>query len=363
MSWNAYLVRTMTGEVGTKLEPENLSWNIPLNGIESGRVVVRKEHLREIERQRWDSDWGGILITRTLYDGSELPWVAGPITGHPKETPRELTLSYEGIRNIFETRHIEQTVEYVDLSYGAIAWELVKHGMNRTGGALPIVHGSPSEADVHRLKYDAWNLANNKIDRRLKELSEMDLGPDLMFRPVWANEEHTRIQWSFEHGTKDQPTLSQTFTPDWDSTAYESDVVDISISTDSVNVVDKVWYTGAGSGATASVAMSFSDRRIIAGYPLREKVMSDPDQRSNSVLTQKAAGYIKANNKGIDQVSMEVRAGSDRNPLGVWRVGDAANITVKDWFEIPDGTYRMRIIRASGDYDENVTLEFQEDSW
>lgn len=511
MTWRAYLAETSSGLAYRSLEVDSFTWEDEVNRIAGGRAVIRKESLKGLARHQYDVIQASLVLCYVRPDGTEVPWVGGPITGRPTETRRALTVEWSGMRHMMARRlalregavaeaqatlqalistrkaaevakatvktrdkaysdakttawealkaardaagttkttgnsyiqnntppggknyfwirttdnmpHVWGTSSYVaktttaarnaantavtrrdqreaaevalataktdeaqknaaaealeaDTQYdfnvrfsnatlGGIAWSLINLAQMKPGGRLPIVRGTPHETGTETRTYHWWDLANLNVDKLLTELSEADNGPDIHFRPRWADAGHTRFEWEVVHGTRAQPTIAQRWTPDWDASAEKSDVIDIEIANDASAVADRLYATGAGQGAGTLISQATNLARVQSGRPFLETVISDSNQKSITTLAQRARGRLSAGREPFDQLSIEVRANSTKNPLGEWRVGDGAMITLADeWVHIPAGTYLMRMIKASGSLSENVTIEMQEDQW
>lgn len=361
--YRVYFLRVLTGEVGSAIDARALSWSIELNKTESFSITVGKDKLRRTERTWWAPWSGGVLVTYTGPDGIERPVVAGPITDWGKEDGDTLELTCEGIRAIFRGRTVWHTLAYRGLSYGAIAWELCKHGMDKPGGALPIYHASPYEQATRERTYEGWNLANNQIDKRWEELSNVIAGPDIMLRPEWANQEKTRIRWGFHHGSHAFPFIAQKWTPDFDTTPAAADVTDPQIISTGAHLVSRVWYTGAGEGEGIVRVYAENLKSVVDGAPFLEDVLSDSDQPAPGPLQVKADGALKARQAMLDQVTFKANAASSKAPLGSFFVGDICRVTLSEWLSIPAGSYDMRLIKMSGSLEQLVTLDFQEASW
>ncbi|WP_237220383.1 hypothetical protein [Rothia nasimurium] len=361
--YKVYFLRVTTGEVGSAVDARAVSWDIQLNDTESFSVTVGKDKLARTPRLWWAPWSGGVLITYTSPDGVERPVVAGPVVDWGKEDAETLELTCEGIRAIFRGRTVWRTLEYRGLSYGAIAWELCKHAMDKPGGALPIYHASPYEQATRERTYEGWNLANNQVDKRWEELSNVIAGPDIMIRPEWANPQKTRVKWGFYHGTHDWPFIAQAWTPDFDTTAPVSDIGDPQIISTGAHLVSRVWYTGAGEGEGIVRVYAENLRSVAEGVPFLEDVLSDSDQDKPEPLQAKADGALKARTAMLDQVTFTLQANSRKTPLGSFFVGDICRVTLAEWLSIPGGSYDMRLIKMSGSLDGSVTLDFQEASW
>lgn len=364
--WKVYPILTTTGEVGSELDPVSGSWSIELNKTEEFSATFKKKDLLKHSRYWWFPWSGGLLFTHTDSTGVETPIVAGPITDYGSETVDSLELKCGGIRKVLAKRNVWEHLEYRSMSYGEIAWALVRHGMDgRPGGALPIVHGVPYEAGRFERTYEAWNLANNGIDKLLTDLSNVQLGPDIMFVPRWVEGiEQRRIEWVMYHGTNSAQSLPYVGSVDFDTTAPQADIGEPSVSSSAAGLAHRFWYTGAGEGE--GTAREYAED-LTAVYrdkmPFLESVSSDADQPGAEQLRAKAAGALAANREMVDQVTFMVRANSEKTPMGSIRVGGFASVTLRGWINIPDGTRSMMIVKANGNLSDAVTLDFQEGVW
>lgn len=362
--YQAYFIKTTTGEVGSTIDPTSLSWSIELNKTESFSLTVPKTTLTTIDPTWWEPWSGGALITFTSPDGIERPILAGPIINHPQEDQQTKTLDGAGIRAIFTKRTVWETLPYTNLSYGTIAWELCKHGMEKPGGSLPIYHASPYEKTTRQRTYEGWNLANNIIDKRWEELSNVQAGPDIMLRPEWVpNTNQTRIRWGFHHGTHNNPYIHQPWTPDFDTTAVASDITNLKITSKGAHMANRVWYTGAGEGEGIARVYAQTLTPVQKGQPFLEDIFSDSDQPNPDRLQEKADGALTTKQNMIDQITFDALAHSTKHPLGTYNVGDLCTVTLSNEIAIPDGTHTMRLLAINGTLDPTVTLDFQEAQW
>lgn len=367
-NYRVSLVRTITGDRGPVFEPSSLSWSIELNKIESGSLTVPRQILARVNPEWWYPGAGSVLVTYQDPFGRNIPVVAGPITGWPTDKGDEVSFDFAGIRNELKYRIVQKDKAYRGLSLGSIAWRLVKETMEETpGGMLPIVHGSPDQqvgddAD-HQRTYEAWNRQNNAIDKRLTEISEVINGPDIMFRPEWVDETEQAVQWVMYHGTEKRPPIIQTWTADFDLTGPAPGITDPQISSDASLLAHRIWATGSGEGKDVAVAKAENLASLSKWVPFREHVLTQTDQGDDSKLLAKARGELEASQHITQQVNFSIRADSKKYPLGSWKVGDTAMVTVGGFLTMKDGTRPMRIMKASGGLDEKVSLEFQEDAW
>lgn len=274
--YRVYLIHTLTGQVGAQLSPESGSWEIPLNGTESFSVKVPLSELEGIAGSWYSELWGGLLITWS-YKGKETPWLAGPITARPLITQDFLELEAKGVRELYSRLVVGTDIRPRNESLGHIMWLLadaihIKPGMSE----FPIYDATPDPGGKgHSRNYFAWNLQNNGLDKRMQELSAVANGPDVMFRPVWADEGHTSIKWGVHHGTSLSRHIYSPSLHLFDTTAPFSAIQDVEVRSDSSNLVSRVWASGSGEGAGTAIARVEDWSLVKAGFPFTETVLSD----------------------------------------------------------------------------------------
>ena len=161
--------------------------DITLNQAGSATVTVQKSSLEGIS-SRWLRPWAqGFLLTLEVQD-DEVPVFAGPITAPPDEYPESLSFSVSGIRSIFEHRFLtledydageltplrKSVVSYTNRSLAFIAQDIVRRGMAKRGGHLPIRFATNPGTGTSTRTYEGFDLENNRVDKRLTELSNVD---------------------------------------------------------------------------------------------------------------------------------------------------------------------------------------------
>lgn len=283
--WRAYMIRTTTGELGAQLHPVDGSWEIPLNGTESWKIKVSVEDLEGVDRAWYTEGIGGVLITWTV-DGKEIPWVAGPVTQWDAETDGFLEYSGGGIREWYARLVIGTDLRVRNKSLGHIMWLIAKQAELKPGGGPPIYDATPDPLGRgHERNYMAWDLANGGMDKRMSELSAVINGPDVMFRPEWANDAHTRIRWGCYHGTSQSARIQSPTVHVFDTTAAYGSLSSVEVRTSSSFLVSRVWATGAGSGAGTMIARAEDHSLVSAGFPFYETVISDTSATADTEAT------------------------------------------------------------------------------
>lgn len=357
MTWRAYLALTMTGEVGTILDTASGSLTVELNGVEDLTVVCSRASLDGVHPMWW-SPWSGALVV--TYESAVVPETvmgAGPLTAPVKEDRRAgtVTLAAQGIGALLAKREVldrdyrpgdedtlrASTLAWSGVDLGSIVGRIITVALAKRAGWAPIVIPPERPADRQRT-YEGWNLSNNGAWKRIQEITEVIGGPDVMLRPRWTDDTHTRIEWVLVTGTEAQPTIAQDRTIVWDATSQDSPVASMSVASDSSALAHRAYCTGAGEGAGVALAMAEVDR-IPERMPLLETVVSDSDAEHAPLLAEKARSALAV--EPVEQVSLVVHSQQDA-PFGTWQVGDLVEVVCEGWLSIPDGSHHLRIISA-----------------
>lgn len=389
MTWSVHLVQTMTGRVGEELKVAgDISWSIPINGIEELSATVDRPQLRQISAALRRPRNGSLLLCWESETVGRVPWILAPISSPITEDPVSDTakISCKGLGFLLENRFVlddeflpevgtpsaaamknltKSTFSRKGYSLGTIAQDIVKAATAKTGGYLPIRYGTPREtgAGLNERNYEGFNLANIGAWKLLTELSEVTNGPDFTFRPEYVDGDEAMVRWVMYNGTVAQPTIHQTSTLDLDTTAPIGPVASVSPTRSSTNLTSRVYWTGAGEGAGILLRAAQDLSRLRDYTPLVETVGSTSDSENASLIQAHANAALADGKEPLTQLSVSMD-GADRSAeIGTWFVGDSARVTVKGWLDIKDGTTQRRIISAKGSSSTEVTLEFQEDTW
>ena len=338
----------MDGARGARLDlAAEGSWEIPLNGIESFSVTVGKDQIRRLDPLWWSPYRTSVAVSWQREDGSLDALIAGPITGPPTETRATATFECRGIGAIFERRVLTaqepislstaaqvemmtKRLRYAGMSLGTIGQEVVKRGMAKVGGTLPITFGSPREqgSTLNERTYEGHNLANNGVWKRLTELSGVRNGPDIAFRPRWNAEGW--LEWVMVHGTRAQPQIAQDWAMDLDTTSSLSPVASVDVTTDASRLASRVYWTGAGEGSATMVRVAEDRSRLHDQMPILESVGSTSDSANRDLIREHAIAALAASRDVVTQISMRVDGSDQRCEIGRWHVGDAARVTLGD---------------------------------
>ena len=347
--------------------------DITLNQAGSATVTVQKSSLEGIS-SRWLRPWAqGFLLTLEVQD-DEVPVFAGPITAPPDEYPESLSFSVSGIRSIFEHRFLtledydageltplrKSVVSYTNRSLAFIAQDIVRRGMAKRGGHLPIRFATNPGTGTNTRTYEGFDLENNRVDKRLTELSNVIGGPDIMFVPEWADGSRQHIRWAMYTGTPGYPPIAQGWTMVLDAGAPEPQISELSMNVDGSHYATRAYATGTGEGAGIAMRM-YDDTALLAdGHPLLENTTSYPSVSKTTTL----ADYARAGTSIRPKVELHatIDISDERSPYGRWMVGHEAIVKPGPWSTITDIEKPLRILRMAGDLDTtHMTLYFQEE--
>lgn len=370
--YQAYLVETVTGQVGHRLAlVGNPSWSDEINGTGTHSVTVTRSDLETVERKRFAPWYGSVLITYTNKEGEEVPAAAGPIQSYPEITQGSVKIECRGIRALLARRFVLKdgapgavnTIKYEGMSLGTIAKRVVEVCQDRPGGELPIRYATPTEylSPGNQRTYESWNIANLSVDDVLTKLTEVIDGPQVQFLPHFRDSSKQFIDWHMYTGTSVQPYISQFTVPDIDLTSDDNGVVDYSVASVGTALTNRSYGTGAGEGEGTVVTYSENLNLVRKGYPFLESTFADSEITADKIhrLKSAAANEVENSQRMIDQVSLTIQADHRRNPFGMIVAGCEISLTVPDLLVIKPGTYSMRVINISGG-GANLQLELQE---
>lgn len=371
--WSAYLVQTMTGSVGPRLPllgDAGVWTDGPLNDATSGQVKVPAAELLKYERHWWGPWSGSILV---CFDGH--PITLGPILNLPEQAAGGVFLPFGGLWSLLDHRIVtytdygdgegiplaESVVDYLGPSLGQIAADLVWKSMRRPNGMFPFEVRSVAEPPPGRQRtYEGFNVTNNSVGKRLREITEVIGGPDIAFRPEWVpGAEGSRVQWVMHHGTEGMPEIGQPRTFTLDLTAPKGTFAEPSIKA-AASRFTRAYMSGEGEGAgTVMEIVSLHPSELDQFAPFLETAEGDSQAANPDLLRARGEGLVRR--MDTIQITTEILAHQPGMPLWTWHTGDAMVVRVPDrWPQLPPGTYQMRVLSRSGTFTSNkIKIEFQ----
>lgn len=388
--FQAFLCNTVTGKVTAYVPVSKVAWGQRLNGAGPVQASIK---VTAKELQNFDLRMATMVLRQSLgiaYNGQILE--CGPIWQQNYEADKEeLQLTASGLWSIFDNRKAlpgnapsvamnaqewlanavamgwgapnATEIALSNLSLGSIARELVRISIQdnpftrpdgSNAGALNIVL-PPVVAGTHQRTYNGYDLGN--IGERLRQLTGVENGPDIRFRPRFKNDDPTVVEWALETGSDAQPLLLQNG-PDWiwDTAVSSSGVVKLGVKRDATGMAARAWVPGNGQERRMKLAWQTDLTLVNAGFPWTETDIASKDVESQTILDSVANRLLTDSTAPWDEWSLQVRA--DQRPrLGEFLPGDWAQINVGPGHPmIEPGTYRARIMAVDGDHSETVKL-------
>lgn len=388
--FSVFLCNTVTGKITSYIPPSKVSWGMRLNGAGPVQATLK---LNAEELRNLDVKMATMVLRQSLgvaYNGEILE--CGPIWQQDYDAGNEeLSLTASGLWSIFDTRKAlggnspgsaidaqdwianriargwdapnASVISLSNLSLGSIARELVRISIQdnpftrpdgSNAGALNIVL-PPVVTGTNSRNYMGYDLGN--IGERLRQLTEVQNGPDIRFRPRFKADDPTVVEWVLETGTPTQPLLVQSG-PDWiwDTAVAESGVVKLGVKRDATGMAARAWVPGNGQERNMKLAWETDLSLVNIGFPWTETDIASKDVEDQVLLDAVAARLLADSLAPWDVWSLQVRA--DHFPrLGQYLPGEWAQVNVGPGHPMIDpGSYRVRIMAVDGDHSETVKL-------
>jgi hypothetical protein len=367
-------VRTKTGAVNRDLPVASLKWSLPLGGPGTITVTLAtdSEEVQTLELRSLTTAVRDALAVQYTSPAGTFILECGPIWKRRYKPENEtLELEASGLRSIFERRKnvpgaqltafgtpMTSEIVITNKTLGSIARELVRISIQDNAqamGQLNIV--LPADvAGTHDRTYHGYDL--QWIDDQLRELSGVTNGPDIRFRPRFNASNPALVEWPMEYGTEADPLLHQAGDDwVWDTDAPDSAVVGLGLEEDATGLGCYAWVPGNGQERDMVLGEALDITLADLGWPWLEREDSTHKTNGDQADLDDYATRLQADSLyPWNQWRLTVRA--DLPPyLGEYQPGDWAQITVGAGHpEIPQGTYRVRIMGMEGDESQNVEI-------
>jgi hypothetical protein len=320
-------------------------------------------HLIARDRPDWQARLRDLLMPSRigimlLYNG--VPIIGGPIGDTVRITTVGVELEVVGYTQLLKQRYLvpedgfsaKKQYRWTKLSLGTIARRIVSTVLEKASGALPITF-LPERKGTHERTYQAFNVPNLDAHHLLENLSNVQNGPDIDFRPVIVDDRY--FEWQMLTGTDEDPYIGQDVIHDWE--LGSPSVGQLSADLSAAPIVHRAY--GIGDGQDVGTYLTLPSIPVPAGWPIRETTVTDGQITKEGDKTGRLAALAQGmlNPYPVLQLSLQVRA-DGVTPLGKFWPGEIANVTVRDHPALADGTYRLRILEFSGTESDMLTLTF-----
>jgi hypothetical protein len=356
--------RFLSGEITLrKLVPLSCGVELTLNAPESIRAQLQLPYVDPATDV--DLDIPNQLLPKRDFMG----WVengvllaAGQVQGDPFTFPYSSTVTAAGAWDYFASRRVlpvltaeqlpsDVTSEWSGVSLRTMPKRLVQQACSWPSAGLPIDYEPDFPGDATR-EYPGVDLT--QVDEALTNLTEVENGPDITFRPKLDGPRH--IRWDLLTG---DPDLTQDGVDHyWDVSAPGPSAVIDSLDRDGRDLATHAWGIGATDDETQARLEAKASSTVLtdAGFPMMEIV----ENRNSVIRKETLQAYVDESvvrySAFTETFTLKVKRDQDPK-LGTYWPGDWALIKIKKTARIPAGRYRVRIIRIAFDAEGDVTLQ------
>lgn len=369
--FRVFFCNTRTGKIsGGDVPVADAGWEIGLNG--AGKIDA-KFRPKSVELKKFDIR--SLTATRSQSIGiayGEQILECGPIWFRDYEDG-VLSVEAAGLWSVFDRRKVLPGANLAGdpqlatkakklitgKSLGSIARELVRMSVqdnpfNPAYGYLNVV--LPADVSgAHTRTYYGYDLG--WMGDRLRELTKVEGGPDIRFRPRFKPSDPTFVEWVMEYGTDAKPLLTQNGQDwVWDGTAPNSGTIDFGHHQDGSETAAMSWAPGSGQEASMKLAAARNLSAVKAGAPWTEADQASKQTENMTVLQSSANRLQQDRSFPWDSFTISVRADQDPR-LGDYLPGDWASVVVpEDHPTLEPGKQRVRIMAISGGLSSAVKL-------
>lgn len=304
-------------------------------------------------------------------------WIAGgPIWAQDlDEASGTMTLGAAGMESYYDHRFVlpvlaaDQYPEGVTSYWQAkslslLAKRLVEQAHTWVNGDPPVV--LPSDASlggagvVHERNYPGYELG--RVGQRLRQLSEVNGGPEYQFVPRRAQETTAtpnNLEWAMDIAVEADDMMLTQDGPPWlvDLTVPRSMVVNIQRKVDGSVLATDIYAAGQGQGEGRPIRYATSAELLGFGYPRLDGEKTSLDSVSNpKTLQAHADGELARRAWPAETFAVTVDADTWwwRSPGA--RAGDWLTLRSHGRVMFPDGDNELRILTISANDDATVSL-------
>lgn len=376
--WRAFVFDTASGSYETELPLAGLpQFTYALNDPGSGSVPVALAGPDAFDKNlldQYSENPGWRWSIGVAYNDVILQ--AGPILGDSYTDPSPQTsLTFAGIWRLFSRRVIlsPQAVSlasptdpsanstYTNVTLRQLA-KLVLRDNFISQGPLPIdlPDDDPNTGSVSETYY-GYDL--NLVADTLTHLATTDGGPEIEFRPYWADP--LTIRWHMRTGSNRLGVIGAPWTYDYGGRGA---LVTLDKASDSSNTAFGYYARGSGSQDAQPIGYSADMTLPDLGFPLLLAVDGNHTSETDvSVLNSYATADVNTYKNPVVTYAATVRMnGTDAygRPTGSpnvnqLNVGDTLTVHVEGHTRIPDGDLKLRVISIQNGDSHTCRLALQ----
>lgn len=370
MATEFFAFEMLTGQRLLPLPASGGTWSIATNADDSITCVIPA---RSAVTEQLNV-WGSTPLARTgllaVVDG--LPVAAGPIWKRKYKQGGNIDLTAGGLRSYWDRRLLvpvdARGLPLVDangdpitayntnlsgISYGTMAKRYVELARLWPGGNIPMTLPPDEGAPVGKTRErNVAAIDLKKIRGLIDNLSGLEEGPDIAFRPRWAGD-GLGIYWEMQTGTNANPRLGNTDPSliQWHVGAPVGGAFDLDVEEDGTSLAEEVFAAGGRSADSVLIARGRDSTLADAGFPLLQAADTAHSDVSDMTTMQSYANQGAALGKFPSSFwKMKVRANEKGTPvLGDYWLGDMARIIVDPNEPVlPAGPRDRRIASIAG---------------
>lgn len=365
--YTALVYKTTTGRVLYDVDlAADPSWSCALNGTNDGGQVVTplSDRAAATKVREWAERWYSSIAV--LWDG--VVCQAGPITQAPElvfvDSEPCMVVSFKGFWENLNQRVLhhkawnpatgitDATANLtINDSLPNIAREIVSQATTmtvRAGSALPVDLPVAVTSDSNTRTYYGYSTAS--AGQRLQELTQVENGPDVFFRPyvtTLSGDRYVRHQMMIGN-----PYLTQGGSPP--KFDLGGSMVDVGVAGDSSPMITTAFVKGTGNESGQLYGYATSADLTSKGWPLLDYVDSGhTSTQVQSTLDSWARADIAQFGRKLEQWKPLILLDSEPK-WGTYTPGSFGSYVINDHPWIPDGSYISRILGASSASSDGV---------
>lgn len=382
MAWRSYIFDTLTGRIDMEINLPSFSWTLTVS--DSSLSTTQDKGVGTENMTGLTVPW--TAVPSTTPEGREtalasyrrsiiLEWEGNPVVAGiiGPRTDSWLDTSFDLISpmSFMENRYLvkegyfgtgsgsttRMDYKFSNLSLRAIATAIVRECIDfKQGGTMPVLYPYYNEAGSHERTYYGYNVANASVKTLLDNLSNVENGPDLQFRPYLKNENY--IGYTFLGG--DPYLTDDDSIPSLSCYPGGGTLQDISVAW--LGPTQRVFATGDGQDY-AMLCHQSEDMTLCTRtdpYPLVETTASgSSDWNTEDLVKTHGDAIVAAMKDPICQIKGNINANDCPVQPGVLWPGQNVELMLEGYPTLPDDVYSLRLMEMSGNNTADISLIFE----